>query len=111
MAALRKPSSPVVQLSPQTHAKLLAFSKDEARPMGEIVADLVDRYEREQFWLSVRAAYARLRDDPAAWQAYLDEVDAWDTVASDVLQGEPYYSPEEEREILAQSAARRAQGG
>ena len=51
MAAQKKPTAapPIVTLSPQTHAKLLAFSREDDRPVGEIVTDLVDRYERERF--------------------------------------------------------------
>lgn len=111
MSALRKPSPLAVRLNPRTHAKLLAFAKDEDRPMEEIVAELVDRYEREQFWISVRAAYARLKADPVAWQDYVAEVEAWDALSGDGLRDEaPYYTPEEERAILAEVAARRTQG-
>lgn len=111
MSALRKPSAPVVKLKPQTHAKLQEIAKEEDRPMGEIVTFLIDRYERERFWQKVRDDYARLKADPEAWQAYRDEIDLWDQTAGDGLEREePYYTPEEEREILAQAAADRASG-
>ncbi|MGC4193042.1 MAG: hypothetical protein QM589_17995 [Thermomicrobiales bacterium] len=67
--------------------------------MGEIVAYLVDRYERERFWKQVRADYARLKADPVAWSDYIDEVEAWDTLSGDGLEREaPYYTAEEERD-------------
>lgn len=112
MTAQRKPSPPVVKLSPQTHAKLLALSREDDRPMGEIVTYLIDRFERERFWMKVRDDLARVKQDPIAWQGYLDEVEAWDDLAESGLEDEePYYTPEEEREILAKAEARRAQGG
>jgi hypothetical protein len=112
MTAQTRPTSPVVKLKPATHAKLQSIAHAEDRPMGEVVTFLVDRYERERFWKQVRADYARLKADPAAWAEYKAEVDAWDTLSGDGLVAEePYYSPEEEREILAAAAARRAQRG
>lgn len=112
MSALRKQSTPVVKVKPHTHAKLMAFSKEDNRPMSEIVELLVDRFEKERFWQGAREDVARLKADPVAWQGYLDEMREWDEVPNDILDAEePYYSPEEEREILAQVAARESAGG
>ncbi|MGI8403463.1 MAG: hypothetical protein ACR2OE_01605 [Thermomicrobiales bacterium] len=112
MAVLRKPSPPVVKLKPQTHAKLLEFSKEDDRPMGDIVTFLVDRYEQERFWQGVNADLARLKADPVAWQDYKEELAFFDRAAGDGLESEePYYTPEEEREILAEVEASRAEGG
>jgi len=102
MSAQRKPSNSVVKISPSSHAKLQDMSRNEQRPMGEIVNDLIERYEREQFWMSARESVERLRADPVAWKDYLDEVALWDQTSGDGLENEePYYTPEEEREILA----------
>lgn len=68
MSALRKSSAPVVKLKPGTHAKLQEIARAESRPMGEIVSDLVERYETERFWKGVQEDYARLRADPVAWK-------------------------------------------
>ena len=107
MSALRKPPGPVVKLNPQTHAKLLQFSKDENRPMGEIVADLVRRYERERFWKGVEADYQHLRANQPAWNEYQSDLAVWDSLAGDGLDKEPpYFTPEEERRIRERAAAR-----
>lgn len=112
MSAQRKPSPPVVKVKPHTHAKLLAFSKEDNRPMSEIVEQLVDQFEKERFWLGVREDLARLKADPVAWQDYLDEMAEWDNMPNEILDAEePYYTPEEEREILAKVAARGSSGG
>lgn len=109
MSALRKPSPPVVKLNEATHAKLLEFSKEENRPMGEIVSSLVDRYAREKFWAGAKADLERLQTDPVAWKDYQDEVAAWDGMIGDGLEDEPpYFTPEEEREIRERARARAA---
>ncbi|MGI8483789.1 MAG: hypothetical protein ACR2OU_05960 [Thermomicrobiales bacterium] len=110
MCALRKPPTSVVKIKPGTHAKLQEIAQAESRPMGDIVTDLVERYEKELFWKGVREDYARLRDNPAAWKDYQDEVAIWDATSGDGLESEPpFYKPEEEEEIRAEFA--RTYGG
>lgn len=105
MAALRKTSAPVVKLKPGTHAKLQELARTEARPMGEIVTELVDRYEEDQFWRAYQASFEQLRTDPVAWQDYAEELAAWDAIPNEVLASEPpYFTPAEEEEFLAQQA-------
>ncbi len=41
--------------------------------MGEIVNDLIERYELEQFWKQAHDAVERLRADPVTWKDYRDE--------------------------------------
>jgi hypothetical protein len=105
MTASRKSSPPVVKLKPETHAKLQEWSREEHRPMGEIVTDLVERYEEERFWTRVRGQLAALKADPVAWQDYLDELALFDQMAGDGLEHEePYDEPAEEEEIQQQAA-------
>ncbi len=102
MAAMRNPAGVPVKISASNHAKLQEWSAADKRPMGEIVNDLIERYERERFWQTAREQLARLKEDPVAWQDYLDELAELDALAGDGLEDEePYYTPEEEREILA----------
>jgi hypothetical protein len=73
--------------------------------MGEIVTDLVTRYEDEQFWTSYQEGYRRLRADPDAWKDYVAELDAWDAMPNEVLDAEePYFTPAEEEAFLARAA-------
>jgi hypothetical protein len=75
--------------------------------MGEIVAELVRRYERERFWRGVEADYEHLRANPSAWNTYQAEVAAWDSLTGDGLESEPpYFTVEEERQIRERAAAR-----
>jgi predicted DNA-binding protein len=102
MSAERKLSASVVKLPATTHAKLQELSKAQHRPMGEIVTELVERYERERFWDEVEASVARLKADPVAWQDYQDEIALLEGGSMDGLEQEPpYFTAEELEEIRA----------
>ncbi|MGI8482809.1 MAG: hypothetical protein ACR2OU_00985 [Thermomicrobiales bacterium] len=93
-------ASTVVRLEAKTHARLREMAETEHRSMGEIVTDLLERYEREQFWDRVDTSLAKLKADPVAWKEYQDEIAVWDATSGDGLENEePYYTPEEEAEI------------
>lgn len=105
MTAIKKPTSPVVKLKTETHAELQELAREENRPMGDIVADSLRRYKKEQFWKRARLSVERLRADPVAWKDYQAEIAVWDGMTSDGLAGEdPWYTPEEEAEIEAEFA-------
>lgn len=102
----------MVKINPQTHAKLQQLARADNRSMGEVVSELVDRYERERFWTGVEEDLARLKTDPVARQGYQDEIALWDQLAGDGLEHEgPYYTPEEEEEIRGKAAVARTPGG
>lgn len=110
MSAMRKPAGVPVKISAASHAKLQEWSDSDERPMGDIVNELIERHDRERFWNLAYQQLAQLKSDPVAWQDYLDEIAAFDALAGDGLEAEdPYYTPEEEREILA-NADRTANG-
>lgn len=105
MTALNRTTAATIKIKAETHLKLQEISRSEDRPMGEIVTRLVDEYEHLRFWQEAKAQVARLKADPVAWKDYMDEMTEWDEVPNEVLdQEDPYYTPEEEREILAESA-------
>ena len=109
MNTMRKTSHAVVKISSSSHARLREIAKVEQRPMGDIVNDLIERYELEQFWKQAHEAVERLRSDPVAWKDYRDEALMLQGGSMDGLENEPpYYTPEEEEEILAEHA--RTQG-
>jgi predicted transcriptional regulator len=101
----KTPAALAVRLKPESHAKLQETARDENRPMGDIVADALQRNRLEQVWERARESVARLKADPVAWKGYQDEIAVWDSLAGDGLTGEePYYTPEEEAEIEADYA-------
>ena len=98
--------SAMVKLKLSTHARLQEIAKEQQKPMGEVVTDLLERYEREQFWQAVNDSVERLRADPVAWQDYLDEMHFLEGGSMDGLEDEePFFTPEEEAEIRAEHAS------
>ena len=102
MAMPKRSSTPTVKLKPTTHEKLQGLARSEDRPMGEIITELVDRYEEERFWMDLHASVERLHVDPVAWKDYQDEIRVFEGGSMDGLEDEePYYTPEEEEAIRA----------
>jgi hypothetical protein len=102
MAEPKRSSPPAVKLKPAMHAKLQELARSEERPMGDIITDLVDRYQEERFWKELDASVEALRADTVAWKDYQDEIRLFEGGSMDGLEDEdPYYSPEEEEAIRA----------
>jgi predicted transcriptional regulator len=98
-----------VRVDSKLHARLREIAESERRPIGKVIEDAIGQYEREKFWRDVHDSVERLRADPAAWQAYRDEVAVFEGGSMDGLEHEePYYTPEEEEAIRAEHA--RTQG-
>lgn len=95
---MARQSSAVVKVKPQTHARLLDIAREDDRSMGDVISDLLDRYETERFWAGVKQDIAALEADPDARAQYDAELDAWDSTVGDGLENEePYYSDDAER--------------
>ncbi len=99
---------PTVRVEPKLHATLRALAKDEQRSISQVIADAVDRYQKENFWTAMHEGFARLRADPAAWREYQDEAALWDSASGDGLEDEePYFTAEEARDEVAASTTPR----
>ena len=79
-----------VRVPAATVARLKELAAERQAPIGEVVADLVRRFDEERFWEEVNAGYARLRADPAASAAFDAELAAWDVTLLDGLEDEPW---------------------
>lgn len=98
-------SSSSIRVDEETLARLRVLSKDEKRPIGQIVTDLVKKYERDKFFKQMHEDFTRLRADPVAWKSYRDETALWDTLSGDGLENEePYHTAEEEEKLRAEDA-------
>jgi len=90
-----------VRVQPGTHATLRALSAAEQRPMGQVIEDAIDLYQRETFWTVRREGFTQSRADRDSWAEYRSEAVIWDSVAGDGLEGEgPYFSGQEKQEDL-----------
>jgi len=93
-------ASPLVRIDERTHAKLRALAEQEQKPIGQIVAELVNRQESENFWRAMYEGYAGLQADPPIRPDYRIETPFLEGASRNgFVQDAPYYSPEEEAEI------------
>lgn len=82
---MSRAATPMVKLKPATHAQLQSIAQEDNKPMGEIIAYLVDRYQRERFWRGAEEDVKRLKADSTAWKSYRAELDEWDVTVADGL--------------------------
>ena len=102
----RRETPAVVKIHPTTHATLQAISNEEERPMGEIITDLVERYERTRFWKKAADDLATLKEDTEGYDTYRADARQLDQLANEGLWSEPpFFTPDEEEEIRAEIAA------
>jgi hypothetical protein len=74
-----------VRISRSTHALLRTLAAEQGVTMAEIVDRAAREYRRSLFWADYKAAYAALRDDPAATSRLRSEIGAWDATLADGL--------------------------
>lgn len=79
-----------VKITPEAHAKLADFAASDKRPMGEVLADLIERERRRRFFDAANAEYARLRADPEAWADWQEELRSMDGTLLDGLRDDPW---------------------
>lgn len=71
-------ASTTIRIPGETYDALRRLAEDDDRTVGQIVADAVDRYDRERALAALNAAYARIGTDPetsADWQAELGSLE------------------------------------
>ena len=78
--------STTVKISVEAHAKLLDLAASRRQPMGEVLADLIERERRRAFFDEAEAAYARLQADPVAWADYQAEIRSLEGTLLDGLE-------------------------
>jgi len=95
-----------VRIDDRVANRLRELASEEHRPIGQVIGDAVDQYEKEKFWRSVEEAVVRLRDDPNAWREYRAEMQRLEGGSMDGLENEePYYTTSELEEILGSESS------
>lgn len=85
-----KAKSKAVKSSADAHAHLAELAADQERPMGDLVASLIEQERRRGFWDEANAAYARLRADPVAWADWQAEIKSMEGTLMDGLDEYPW---------------------
>ena len=65
-----------IRVDRDTHARLLELSHATGNSLIDTVRDAAEALRRQRFARQVASELAELRNDPAAWEAYLSEPDA-----------------------------------
>jgi hypothetical protein len=78
-------SSVTIRIPVEAHERARRLAKAEARPIAQVIATALDRYERERmvagYWADVERAYA----DPVVAAEEQAEIEAWDAISLDDL--------------------------
>ena len=75
----------MLRIDERTKVALRSLATERGEPMSRVVAELVEAARKEQFFTAADAAYRRLRSDPEAWAAELDDRSAWEPTLGDGL--------------------------
>jgi hypothetical protein len=84
-----------VRVDDKVHSKLRMLSEAEQRPIGQVIEEAVEQYQRQKFWAGVQEDFARLRADPKASEEYDTDLGLWDSTTSDGMEGDVQDSPPE----------------
>ncbi len=79
-----------VKVPSEAHARLAEMAAADRRPMGEVLAELIERERRRRLFDAADAAYARLQADPETWADYQVELRSMDGTLVDGLEDDPW---------------------
>jgi len=79
----------VFRVREETHARLKQLAAEQGRPIGDIIAGLLDDLERRTFFAGLAEDFRRLRDDAVEAAAYDAEVRLRETTLGDGFSDEP----------------------
>jgi hypothetical protein len=72
-----------VRVDRPTYDRLVELAHEQHIAIARVIARAVDTYDRMTMAEESNAAYARLRADEAAWDAWQDELRLWDSTLTD----------------------------
>ena len=87
--------SVTVRIPEAAHAVACRYADARNRPIGEVIAEAIERYDEEQWWAEVHAGYARLRADPVESAEFDAEMAPWNSTLMDGLEEWPYEGVDE----------------
>lgn len=85
-STLRCMATTTVRVQERTREALTRLSRERGISTAEYLDQLVSRREEDQMLEQMNAAYARLQEDPDAWQVERAERGAWEHTLLDGLE-------------------------
>lgn len=71
------------RISPETHSKVVRIAAETGKTQQEVIDLAVGHYEREMFLQQMNEGFARLRENPEAWQEEESEREQWEVTLTD----------------------------
>jgi len=87
-AASSNRTGSTLRIPDETHTTLKALADETGESMQSLVALAVEQMRRQRILDMTNSAYAEMREDPAEWQAEIDEREAWDVALFDGFEEE-----------------------
>lgn len=78
-------ASNIVRINPASKELLLGFAEARRVSLPVMLDRVIEHYRRQNLFEQANAAYAKLRQDPTAWQSYKRDLDLWDATLMDGL--------------------------
>jgi predicted transcriptional regulator len=78
-------SQTTVRISERTRETLREIAQARQETMQSVLENAVEEYRRKRFFEDLDAEYAKLQEDPEAWDAYQAELKVWDATLMDGL--------------------------
>jgi len=78
--------SSTIRISNTSHNILKELAARSGESMQAILDQAIEQYRRQVFLEEANQAYAALRNNSEAWQAELQEREAWDITLADGLE-------------------------
>lgn len=79
-----------VKLPVEAHAALSKLASETRRPMGDLLAEMIEREQRRRLFDEADASYDRLLANPAAWAEYQEEIRTLEGPIMDGLEDDPW---------------------
>src|SRR6266568_3677560 len=101
---------PLIRLPKRSYATLKALSKETKKPMSDLAAEAIDRYEQERFWDEFDRELEAMT--PEQWRQYRKEFAEWDAMPGPPLPADDWSGQwrADQKRIKAE-ARRRMVGG
>jgi hypothetical protein len=78
--------SATIRITNRSRETVRALARDMGLQQQEVLDRAVEAYRRQLFLQGANAAYAALRDNPAAWAAEQAERAVWDVAVGDGVE-------------------------
>jgi len=72
-----------VRVSEEVHDRLHKLAAEKRMTMSAVLDSALAEYERKLFWSKTADEFRALRRDSKAWEAELEEREAWDVTLAD----------------------------